>query len=844
MSLGLPTLAALFIMGFVCLSCGIMDYLPFPWAYLAAILAFGAAVALWIVGLKESYVPEGEHVELTGESVLGCVLENRIGEGGFGEVFRARASWFTVGMGREKYVVKITRTNILAGGLYAKHAPQVIESYRREYAALRHFQHMRGIPRAYRCDTFQDHLGRTRFGIVQELMYGETLYSELQRRTRKASATANEPLGGSEDALTLKDLLTIMRRLTALVGRIHRRGYCHLDIKSENILISRRGGHGSVTYPIKDVSLVDFGNAARIIGSKGRPGVAKVEWPAASREYSAPEYMELFHANKKGYVTPAADLYSLGIVFGELLMGKPGKHRLMDIYKVASARYPQIPPELWDLLHRLQADKPDDRPKTAAEVEQSLKFVEKEMRNRVGGTLSGIPLGGAAFPFFFLVSLLMVPAPSKAQSTTPSAPRPPLVNERGGEVQEAAKQEPPKAQEPQDPKRPEEKKTDEKKDPPKKPETPAILPAMEAEQDGDIRSLVFTPDGSAVIMGVYRPNPDDEKQKEFGGLIYQKLERMDSVSGKPLVAPLGCRVVVPEELGGNSIPLRNVTTISLNQKGEMLAVAQTTAEVILLKVSDLAKGDIPRVTRLPAPNFLKDQPVYANGATFHPSKKWVAVAYGNGQALVWDYGAEKAPAQRLEFAVQLSEPALIATFANGSEHTLLTSFGWGKSGVLIEDRENAGQIRWPLTHETEYIEDVDFLPQTENKRLSLLSITATESKLWTLKPSEKPGEWGKWESSGSFPLDKKLGNAQALTVAGNPAKCWIAVGYRKKEGASVVLIRATFDKEKDAWQFTPNPPIPLPGTLGDIALDKDGTHLAVITRTGGKSKLAVYEVKE
>ena len=148
-----------------------------------------------------------------------------------------------------------------------------------------------------------------------------------------------------------------MFQIARSLAYIHSQGVCHRDIKPQNLLLNAK------THETK---LCDFGSAKRLV-----PGEANVAY-ICSRYYRAPELV--FEATE---YTNAIDVWSMGCVMAELLLGNPlfpgesGVDQLIEIIKIlgtptkeqitkmnpnhTSFKFPQIKPHPWTKVFRNRA---------------------------------------------------------------------------------------------------------------------------------------------------------------------------------------------------------------------------------------------------------------------------------------------------------------------------------------------------------------------------------------------------------------------------------------------------------------------------------------------------------
>jgi eukaryotic-like serine/threonine-protein kinase len=128
--------------------------------------------------------------------------------------------------------------------------------------------------------------------------------------------------------LKLKQILDVYREVLLAVHYAHKMLFVHRDLKPKNILITREG------IP----KLVDFGTAKLIIFQGVRKAITEENAPLTLM-YAAPEQV------RNQPISPATDIYSLGVILFELLTGSsPYEHMLDSEYNVSKAIVETEPP--------------------------------------------------------------------------------------------------------------------------------------------------------------------------------------------------------------------------------------------------------------------------------------------------------------------------------------------------------------------------------------------------------------------------------------------------------------------------------------------------------------------
>ena len=248
-------------------------------------------------------------------------LEARAGEGGMGVVYRAR----------HVLIDRVVALKLIRPDLRG-------ETHLRAWM-LREARAANRVDHAHIIDIHD--IGETEEGelyLVMEYLVGVSLSSEL--------AKGPMPLSRAVD---------ILEQMCAALARAHDLGVVHRDLKSDNILLSTRGGR-------KDfVKILDFGLAHLAMDPRLAPKGAVFGTP----EYMSPEQARGEEAG------PPSDLYALGVLFFEMLTGQlpfrsNDRETLLEMQRTAAAPKPT-------------SIKPDVLPTAEGIV---LKLLEKERRKR------------------------------------------------------------------------------------------------------------------------------------------------------------------------------------------------------------------------------------------------------------------------------------------------------------------------------------------------------------------------------------------------------------------------------------------------------------------------------
>jgi serine/threonine protein kinase len=310
----------------------------------------GAEACPWDGTSFVSEAPAQEAPSLTEEALIGqqigeYVLRRCIGRGGMGIVYEAEH--LTIG---RKVALKILSQE------HAKspHARNLLSEARAASAI-----HHRGI-----IDVFG-------FGQVPGI--GQYLVmAYLEGRPLSDLIAQRGPLPVIEVVHLLGEVLDAL-------SAAHVQGVIHRDLKPSNIFLVRE------VDGTEYVKVLDFGLAKRINALHGTAVQTQSDMIVGTPHYMAPE-QALGEA-----VGPHTDLYAVGGIAFEMLTGRrpfPGRtslelvaHHLKSPVP-RSSFYVEVPPKLDELVFRLLAKEPAQRPASANEVARELRALLPEQRSK------------------------------------------------------------------------------------------------------------------------------------------------------------------------------------------------------------------------------------------------------------------------------------------------------------------------------------------------------------------------------------------------------------------------------------------------------------------------------
>jgi len=293
-----------------------------------------------------------------GELVLGSyVILEPIGSGGMGQVVKARHRYM-----QRQVALKFIRRD-------QRESADTSKRFQREVQLLAELRHPH-IVQAYDAGI----IGDIRF-MAMEMLDGV----DLDRLVRKCGPL---PIGQA---------CACIRQAALGLGHAHERSLVHRDIKPSNLFLTGEG-----------IKLLDLGLARpQAVSDASHAG----DLTGANTVMGTPDYLAPEQALDPRRADARSDLYSLGCTLFSLLTGRPPfpegtlaqkllYHQTVEPPAVESLR-PDVPPPLADLVRRLLAKVPAQRPASAAEVAAALAPLATTIADGVATALLAAASSGA-----------------------------------------------------------------------------------------------------------------------------------------------------------------------------------------------------------------------------------------------------------------------------------------------------------------------------------------------------------------------------------------------------------------------------------------------------------------
>jgi serine/threonine-protein kinase len=252
-------------------------------------------------------------------------LDSTVARSGMATLFKA-----TDTRGGRQVAIKIPHAEMQAD-------PVLVERFRREQEIGQELDHP-GVVKTYNSEE------RSRLYMVLEWVDGRLLRAILNEQPR----------------MPIERATNLVLQICDALDTLHKHGVVHRDLKPENIMVDAEDR----------VKLIDFGIAMK--EDARRLTFVDMRATLGTPDYISPEQVKGQRGDQR------SDIYSLGVMFYEMLAGEPPftgsnplavmNERVLHDAEAVRKKRPEISPELSEILKRALEREPRNRYQTASEM--------------------------------------------------------------------------------------------------------------------------------------------------------------------------------------------------------------------------------------------------------------------------------------------------------------------------------------------------------------------------------------------------------------------------------------------------------------------------------------------
>lgn len=303
-----------------------------------------------------SFCPtDGEVLEDDPSSLVNTVLDGQyqmealLGKGGMGAVYQARH----ILLG-DRVAIKVLPPEVRTNSEW-------LRRFRREGQAARRFRHPNAVT-VYDLRTAADGT----IYMVMEYVEGHTLDAELRKRGR----------------FTPSDAVALLTPIMSVLDTAHSMGVVHRDLKPENIMVGKPGNDGAPVIKLLDLGIAKMREIAGV-DTAGNTALTMAGQVLGTPYYMSPEQWGEIPRDENQEIDGRADIYSLGLVFYEMIAGKrcysgATLHELRREHVSTTPRplfeaVPGVSRRFSDTILRAVAKDRGDRQATAGQLAAELK---------------------------------------------------------------------------------------------------------------------------------------------------------------------------------------------------------------------------------------------------------------------------------------------------------------------------------------------------------------------------------------------------------------------------------------------------------------------------------------